>query len=706
MKKRLSLLLILVLTLSLLAPAASAQESAVPGDNVSLRRALLIGNNDYGGDGSSNLRGCINDMSRIAKLLGTSSDEGLTYARIEQNTNQTTEDILALIDQAAAEWLIDEDDVTVFYYSGHGINTLFNPEDDDAAMPSPAQSGLCGTDMSLLSFDQLESHLSRLPGTVVVMLDSCFSGALIGKGAQARAYDAYNELAISAFSGSKARGTATTPKYQVLVASSGIEPSLETLDAGSNAGKFTSTLVGGLGMNYRTMAPLKKMAADKNGNRVVTIAEAYDYTRGMISPAEYQSVQMYSDTPSFSLFARTNAPTLALSRTALALDGYGASAQLSALSGGTPIHATWRTSNPRVATVSNDGLVTATGAGKAQITAASGKVKATCAVSVQAFSAEKLLTNATLSLVPGETKSLSVAFMPENATNRTLKYASDNKKVATIDKDGVIKAIASGTATVTAKGAGLSAQCVLTVGESIPVTGITLDDTSIWLLSKNPKSALLPINIEPANASNQRVSVTSTNKAIASAKIITQNGRQYVSVTPKNGGNVQINLRTADGDFSFPLTVNVHDSIPLPTTWVDDILHGSSPYQPNVYAGLTSLSFAGDSLCFDCLFLNYTAQPIVGMKDLRLGLYNVAGLEENEYPYTFDRFVVQITRDNLKMTSPLLPRQFRTFTFKVPVSSLAVRDLGRLDEMQLLSALLNLNVAAKDGSSMHITRQK
>ncbi|MEG2710818.1 MAG: hypothetical protein RSB18_07420, partial [Clostridia bacterium] len=60
MKKRLSLLLILVLTLSLLAPAASAQESAVPGDNVSLRRALLIGNNDYGGDGSSNLRGCIN----------------------------------------------------------------------------------------------------------------------------------------------------------------------------------------------------------------------------------------------------------------------------------------------------------------------------------------------------------------------------------------------------------------------------------------------------------------------------------------------------------------------------------------------------------------------------------------------------------------------------------------------------------------------
>ena len=70
----------------------------------------------------------------------------------------------------------------------------------------------------------------------------------------------------------------------------------------------------------------------------------------------------------------------------------------------------------------------------------------------------------------GETLTLKAVVTPSKATNKAVKWSSSNKKVATVDKNGKVKALQNGTATIkaTAKdGSGVSASCKITVGYKI-----------------------------------------------------------------------------------------------------------------------------------------------------------------------------------------------------------------------------------------------
>ena len=70
----------------------------------------------------------------------------------------------------------------------------------------------------------------------------------------------------------------------------------------------------------------------------------------------------------------------------------------------------------------------------------------------------------------GETLTLRAVVTPSKATNKAVKWSSSNTKVAAVDKNGKVKALQNGTATIkaTAKdGSGVSASCKITVGYKI-----------------------------------------------------------------------------------------------------------------------------------------------------------------------------------------------------------------------------------------------
>lgn len=70
----------------------------------------------------------------------------------------------------------------------------------------------------------------------------------------------------------------------------------------------------------------------------------------------------------------------------------------------------------------------------------------------------------------GETLTLKAVVAPEKATNKGIKCSSSNTKIAAVDKNGKVKALQNGTATIkaTAKdGSGVSASCKITVGYKI-----------------------------------------------------------------------------------------------------------------------------------------------------------------------------------------------------------------------------------------------
>ena len=64
----------------------------------------------------------------------------------------------------------------------------------------------------------------------------------------------------------------------------------------------------------------------------------------------------------------------------------------------------------------------------------------------------------------GATVQLTATVAPENATDKAITWTSSDEKVATVDANGLVTAVANGTATITATAAnGVKAECVITV---------------------------------------------------------------------------------------------------------------------------------------------------------------------------------------------------------------------------------------------------
>lgn len=90
--------------------------------------------------------------------------------------------------------------------------------------------------------------------------------------------------------------------------------------------------------------------------------------------------------------------------------------------------------------------------------------------SSEGYSHKITLNKTQAGMKKGETLTLKAVVTPEKATNKGIKWSSSNTKIAAVDKNGKVKALQNGTATIkaTAKdGSGVSASCKITVGYKI-----------------------------------------------------------------------------------------------------------------------------------------------------------------------------------------------------------------------------------------------
>ena len=131
---------------------------------------------------------------------------------------------------------------------------------------------------------------------------------------------------------------------------------------------------------------------------------------------------------------------------------------------------TWQSSDEKVATVDENGKVTAVGNGTATITATSVSGSYTAAVSVTVkipVEIQKLTIEAekeTLTKI-GESTELKVKIEPENADLQKLIWKSHNEKVAIVNENGKVTAVGNGTAeiTVTTEDGKITASIMITV---------------------------------------------------------------------------------------------------------------------------------------------------------------------------------------------------------------------------------------------------
>ena len=209
---------------------------------------------------------------------------------------------------------------------------------------------------------------------------------------------------------------------------------------------------------------------------------------------------------------------------------------------------TWSSSVEGVATVDPTGKVTAIKAGTTVITATAkddSGISASCTVQVTVPTVKVTgitLNKTTASVVKGKTVALTATVTPTNATNKNVTWKSSNTKIATVDGNGKVTAVAAGTATITCTAKAdksKSATCKITVtNPAVKVTKLRMNKTSVDLLKG--KTVQLKVTVTPSNATNKAVTWTSSNKKIAT---VTSNGL----VKAVGTGTVTITAKAKDG---------------------------------------------------------------------------------------------------------------------------------------------------------------
>lgn len=303
-------------------------------ETVGTYRALLIGNT-YTGE-SNELPGCDNDVDGMRTMLGRMT---ATPYSVTVKKNIRAEEILSSISSTFGN--ASYNDVSLFYYSGHGANSV-----GADGNPTSYHAALVGTFQTYVSIARLKTELDKIPGKKVIIIDACHSGQFIARdGAVTQvSSSAFNSQVVNLFanddqlSGDVSRtavvlaadgsellseeapafidraGETNFAKsgYYVITACRSEEKSVSTGYDSNGDGKidryfglFTYGLCYGNGWNLARNSAISSLNADLNKDSKVTLYEAYVYAKVMAqSHNPNQTAQIWPENSAFVLWGK------------------------------------------------------------------------------------------------------------------------------------------------------------------------------------------------------------------------------------------------------------------------------------------------------------------------------------------------------------------------------------------------------------------
>ena len=211
----------------------------------------------------------------------------------------------------------------------------------------------------------------------------------------------------------------------------------------------------------------------------------------------------------------------------------------------------WRTIDEAVATVDQEGKVTAVSAGKTLIVASCGGIEAACEVTVKKVEVTGLtIEPASVTLAEGKTFQLSATVSPANA-DQTVEWVSYDTDVARVDASGLVTAVKEGTTKIFARSKAftdITASCEVTVIKDPTLLGININPSEITLTVGEVFE--LTVIYTPSYAANKKVSWTTDNDAVAS---VSAEGK----VTAKEEGTATVTATSEEGGFTASCKVTV-----------------------------------------------------------------------------------------------------------------------------------------------------
>ncbi len=219
---------------------------------------------------------------------------------------------------------------------------------------------------------------------------------------------------------------------------------------------------------------------------------------------------------------------------------------------------TWTSSAPDIATVSENGLVTFLKPGKATIVVKtidggiSGNLIDTCEFYINNPVTSVDLDYTDITLKMGEEFRLTALVLPEDASDKTVLWSSSDTNVATVNENGMVTAVNSGSATILCKSAdsGETSMCNVTVYQ--PVTGVTISNESMTV--RKGQEFWLNATCQPENAMNKLIIWSSSDTSIAT---VYKNGK----VTAVEPGDCVITATSQDSGVTARCSLTVTQPI-------------------------------------------------------------------------------------------------------------------------------------------------
>ena len=299
----------------------------------------------------------------------------------------------------------------------------------------------------------------------------------------------------------------------------------------------------------------------------------------------------------------------------------------------------WSSEDSDIASVDEDGKVTAKEVGKTTITVTTedGQKTATCEVTVKEKQEQEpepepdpepkpevipvenvVLNQDNVTLNIGETSTLQATITPDNATNKTVTWTSEDENIASVD-DGIVTAIGPGetTITVTTEDGEKTATCKITVMEEEEelISMISYDYTE--LTNQNVTATITfnrdDVTITNNNGNNKYVfeeNGTFIFEYVDSEGNVSQNIAR-VTWIDKEGPQININYETINNGKAVKVTIQANEELKPIEGWTlsEDRLSISKTFDENKTETIQLSDLAGNIVEATVNVHNIETQP-------------------------------------------------------------------------------------------------
>lgn len=256
-------------------------------------RALLVGEQEYASTVETVREGSVKSVESVMALLNSASFDGSGYS-VSMLMDAPRDDVLAAIRRTFAG--AREDDTSLLYITCHGFYRA-------------GMTFFLMADGSVLSASDLERELRAIPGEIILLIDCCGSGGVLGESGSA---DDILRGVTEVFAGAAGPASVRGSKYRV-VASAFLDQDSYRISFGEGGMStvFARALCDAAGWNMDRSAP-SAMNADADYDSFITLDELASYLSRRVTwylnlAGSYtQSVAVYPENDPGVIFARTS----------------------------------------------------------------------------------------------------------------------------------------------------------------------------------------------------------------------------------------------------------------------------------------------------------------------------------------------------------------------------------------------------------------